>query len=147
MYAPNAPDPFSALFCKELLDSYGFSIHYFIDRDGVIFLSVPENFAAWHAGDRVDPPAKMPFLDDCRTGINHFSIGIELISDEVSGYTPPQYQALHSLLNTLMRHPLQNLVTHAAISPTRKSDPWNFDWEYFCGLGGNCLEQLRIGKS
>src|SRR6188472_2543976 len=48
------------------------SAHYTIDRDGTVACHVAEEKRAWHAGQ-----SKMK---DGRTGVNDFSIGIELVN-------------------------------------------------------------------
>lgn len=108
---------------------YGVAAHYLIDRDGTIYQTAPEEAIAYHAGQ-----SKMP---DGRTGVNNFSIGIEAINDENGTTTQEQYQALALLVKNLKEKyqiPDENIVTHQAIAPDRKTDPWNFDWNYFKSL-------------
>jgi N-acetylmuramoyl-L-alanine amidase len=143
-------DPFNrerilAIFCD-----YGVSSHYLIERDGQTLLLVPEAMKAWHAGGSI-----MPVGDD-RTGVNDFSLGIELVATSSSGYSPPQYDALVELcLDIEKRHgrPLV-YVGHEDIAGARaverelrpdvKVDPGEqFDWNEFrqrLGLG-------RIGNT
>jgi AmpD protein len=124
MYAPAAPDPFSALTCKETLDTAEVSAHYLIDREGFIYQLVSDEQRAWHAGVSV-----MPGTADTRSGVNDFSIGIELVGSDTSGFTDLQYQALTELTKDLAdRFPIRTVVGHSDIAPDRKTDPWNFDW-------------------
>jgi len=126
MYAGGA-DRFSWEACWAVLDSARVSAHYLITREGSVVGLVPEERRAWHAG-----VSKMPFPFDERENVNHFSIGIELLGDEVSGFTSNQYHSLALLTETIMRrHPITSIVAHSDVSPDRKTDPWQFDWNAF----------------
>jgi N-acetylmuramoyl-L-alanine amidase/AmpD protein len=75
---------------------------------------------AWHAGQ-----ARM---QDGRTHVNNFSIGIELVNrnDGVDPFQASQVQALRRLLQSIMlRHDIRYVVPHheCADPPGRKSDP------------------------
>src|SRR5262245_45314767 len=48
------------------------SAHYTIDRDGTTVSHVSPNYRSWHAGQ--------PKMQDGRTHVNDFSIGIELVN-------------------------------------------------------------------
>jgi len=125
MYNPESADPLDPVSCKQCLDSYGVSAHYLIDTIGRVWNTVAEDKRAWHAG-----PSRMP--TDGREGINHFSIGIELIALRQSGFTDAQYRSLAELTCEIAtRHPLRHILGHGHIAPERKDDPWNFDWERF----------------
>jgi len=101
---------------------YGVAPHYVIDRAGTVWRTVRDRDVAWHAGR-----SRMP---DGRTGVNGFSLGIELMTTKTDSLTEAQYAGLNALLARLCRfHPLRNVVTHARIAPDRKDDPWNFDPE------------------
>jgi N-acetyl-anhydromuramyl-L-alanine amidase AmpD len=103
---------------------YGVSPHYLIDREGTIFRLVKEENIAYHAGG-----GKMP---DNRTNINSFSIGIELINTKTVGPNEAQYSSLVELVKALeMKYGIKNILGHSEISPERKTDPWNFDWQKF----------------
>ncbi len=129
MWAPGAPDPFSVETCKLALDASEVSAHYLIGRTGDVWRCVAEERRAWHAG-----VSRMPFADDTREAVNHFSIGIELIASSDSGCTEEQYGALVMLIGDLAkRHPIRNVVGHNHIAPDRKSDPWSFDWARVIG--------------
>jgi len=84
-------DPYNLGQLLKIFCDYGVSSHYLIDRDGEIYNLVPEEMKAWHAG-----PSIMPEPDN-RTGVNEFSIGIELSATERSGFTEAQYGALRWL--------------------------------------------------
>ncbi|MFA5767838.1 MAG: N-acetylmuramoyl-L-alanine amidase, partial [Candidatus Paceibacterota bacterium] len=107
-------------------EMYQVAAHYLINRDGTIYQTAPEEAVAYHAGQ-----SQMP---DGRIGVNNFSIGIELINSEEDNPTEFQYQSLASLVNYLRKSylvPDENILGHNDIAPERKTDPWNFDWEYF----------------
>jgi len=121
------------IFCD-----YGVSSHYLINRRGKILRLVPEDKKAWHSG-----PSIMPDPDN-RTGVNEFSIGIELAGTEQSGFTNSQYDALCKLcLNIEMRRSIKiHYVGHDQIAGERavtkglrkvaKTDPGLlFEWDYF----------------
>jgi N-acetyl-anhydromuramyl-L-alanine amidase AmpD len=129
MYARDFPECFDVQLCANLLEQAEVSAHYLIGRDGEVLATVPEESRAWHAGVSL-----MPQRSDQRTGVNHFSIGIELIGSEISGFTDKQYEVLVSLLSELFgRHPITSVVSHSDIAPDRKTDPWCFDWQRLRG--------------
>jgi len=84
-------DPYNLGRLLKIFCGYGVSSHYLITREGDVYCLVPEEMKAWHAG-----PSIMPAPDN-RTGVNEFSIGIELAATESSGFTGAQYEALNSL--------------------------------------------------
>lgn len=103
---------------------YGVSPHYLIDRNGTIFRLVKEENIAYHAGG-----GEMP---DGRTNINSFSIGIELINTKTIGPNETQYSSLVELVKSLkLKYEIKNILGHSKISPERKTDPWNFNWQEF----------------
>lgn len=104
------------------------SSHYTIDRDGTIACHVPEEKKAWHAGE-----SRMP---DGRTGVNAFSIGIELVNlnDGYDPYPESQILALKMLLASITRrHPIRFILPHYEVAhpPGRKSDPKGLDTSIF----------------
>ncbi len=103
---------------------YGVSPHYLIDRNGTIFKLVKDENIAYHAGG-----GKMP---DGRTGINNFSIGVELINTKTICPNEAQYSSLVGLVKSLKsKYGIKNILGHSEISIERKTDPWNFDWKKF----------------
>lgn len=103
-------------------EQYGVGAHYLIDRTGTVLRLVEEANIAYHAGS-----SKMP---DGRKNVNDFSIGIEIIATEESGYTDKQYSAVNSLIADIKtRHKIKSVVGHGDIAPGRKTDPWKFDWK------------------
>jgi len=106
----------------------GVSAHYTIDRDGTIYKHVDETERAFHAG-----VSEMP---DGRTGVNDFSIGIELVNlnDGLDPYPEAQVAALQALLADIRtRHAIRHVVSHAEIARPlgRKTDPYGLDMAAF----------------
>src|SRR5262245_50201900 len=100
------------------------SSHYTIDRDGTIISHVPEDARAWHAG--------VSRMEDGRTNVNDFSVGIELVNrnDGFDPFPEQQIQALRDLLKDIIaRRPIRHIIPHYACAepPGRKSDPVGFD--------------------
>lgn len=140
MYNPDAEDCFSVQACTALLKERGVSAHYVIDVDGTIYLLVEEENKAWHAG-----VSRMPHPADGREGVNAFSIGIELIGNEVEPFTDAQYEQLAALTSDITsRHPIKNIYGHVHIAPDRKTDPWGFDWVHFRSLLSELCTQHEI---
>jgi len=102
------------------------SAHYVVDRDGSVVQMVDERFAAWHAG--------VSELDG-RTGVNAFSVGVELVNrnDGVDPYPDAQMATLARIITDLRQRwtiPDDHIVSHEAIARPvgRKSDPKGFDF-------------------
>jgi N-acetyl-anhydromuramyl-L-alanine amidase AmpD len=100
------------------------SSHYTIDRDGTVISHVSEDQRAWHAG--------VSRMEDGRSDVNDFSIGIELVNrnDGSDPFPNEQLQALRHLLKGITaRHPILHIIPHYACAhpPGRKSDPTGFD--------------------
>jgi N-acetyl-anhydromuramyl-L-alanine amidase AmpD len=101
------------------------SAHFVVDRDGRIVQMVPVQDRAWHAG-----ASQL----DGRSGVNDFSIGIEMVNvdDGIQPYPEQQYRSVARiirLLRTAYSIPNDRIVTHAriALPPGRKPDPRGFD--------------------
>lgn len=106
----------------EEYEQYGVGAHYLIDRSGAVLRLVEEANIAYHAGS-----SKMP---DGRKNVNDFSIGIEIIATEDSGYTEKQYAAVNALIADIKtRRTIKYVLGHGDIAPGRKTDPWKFDWK------------------
>jgi len=100
---------------------YSVAPHFLIDRKGNVYRLVDEKNIAYHAGT-----SKMP---DGRTGVNNFSIGIEMINTKEDAYTNKQYSGLNDLIDYLEdKHKIKYVLGHQDIAPDRKTDPWNFSW-------------------
>lgn len=102
--------------------SYGVSPHYIISWTGKIYRLVADKNIAYHAGE-----SKVP---DGRTGVNNFSLGIEIVNTKSEKPNEAQYDALKNLLAYLEReYKIKYVLGHSDIAPGRKDDPWNFDFE------------------
>ena len=109
--------------------SFGVSPHYLISQEGIVYRLVKDKDIAYHAG--------ASSMLDGRTNVSLFSIGIDLIYLNTASPTDAQYQALAQLvteLNSEYAIPSKNILGHQDVSPTRKTDPWNFDWDFFNSL-------------
>lgn len=114
-------NPFSISGIIQEYKDYGVSAHYLIDRDGTIYQLVREKDIAYHAG--------VSSVPDGRTGVNAFSIGIELVNTKTDKLTTAQYSMLKNLISELKnRYSIKYVLGHNQIAPERKDDPWNFDW-------------------
>jgi N-acetylmuramoyl-L-alanine amidase len=121
-YNSKGGDVYSVKEVIAIYRSYNVSAHYLIDRAGTIYRLVPEGYTSYHAGKSVMP--------DGRTGVNHFSIGIELLNKRGDTFTEAQYQSLRQLIVSVKhRHAIRHIVGHGAVAELRRSDPWNFDWK------------------
>lgn len=115
-------DPYSFSGILNEYKGIGVSPHYLIDREGKIYRLVEDKNIAYHAGE-----SKMP---DGRTGVNNFSIGIELMNTKTDKFTDKQYISLKYLIGYLKgKYDIKNILGHDDIAPGRKDDPWNFDWD------------------
>lgn len=137
---------------KEALDrlsnpSSNVSAHYLIDEQGTTYALVDPNMRAWHAGVSGWRG---------RTGINAYSIGIELSNPGHScGYRPfpdKQIAALVMLSKDLIKqyNILPRMVVgHSDIAPTRKKDPGElFPWMLLGNNGiGLCPEASHINMA
>lgn len=117
-------DPYSVPAIIAIYTRLGVSSHYIIDRDGVIYQLVPDADVSYHCG-----VSRMPDPDG-RTGVNAFSIGIELVGSVTDRFTEPQYVSLQELIVHLkQRYPISHVVGHGEVAPDRRTDPWNLDWQ------------------
>jgi AmpD protein len=124
---PGNPFDFDAII--QIFCDYAVSSHYCITREGELFRLVNESDKAWHCGKSIMP------WPDMREGVNDFSIGIELVATEDSGYTDTQYAALIALCNDIEKRYLRyfNILGHEHVAgeravrmgvrDDRKSDP------------------------
>lgn len=91
------------------------SAHLHISRDGVVTQLAPFNFICWHAGQ-----SKWNGL----TGLNNYSIGIELQNTGKQDYTPVQIETALAISRALVdAYTLEDVLGHSDISPGRKIDP------------------------
>jgi N-acetyl-anhydromuramyl-L-alanine amidase AmpD len=119
------------IFCSKVV-----SCHYLIQRDGQVFLLVPEDKKAWHCGGSIMPEP------DRRTGVNDFSVGIELVATHDSGFTRGQYASCAAMCADIEKRAGRKCTRlgHQDIAGVEalkrglrsdiKVDPGpNFDWE------------------
>lgn len=100
---------------------YEVAAHYIIGRNGKTYRLVADSDIAYHAGQ-----SKMP---DGRTGVNEFSIGIEMVNNKSDKMTADQYVALNSLIADLKdKYGIKYILGHSDIAPGRKDDPWGMEW-------------------
>ncbi|MBI5707937.1 MAG: N-acetylmuramoyl-L-alanine amidase [Armatimonadetes bacterium] len=109
------------------------SSHYTIGKDGSILQHVSTFSRAWHAGVSKDIEG--------RTGVNAFSIGIEIVNagDGVDKFTEEQIKVVGYLIGAMrFRFPTLKYITsheYIAMPPGRKPDPKGFPWERLQYLG------------
>jgi len=121
-YDALGPEPYDLDGLLAEYRAYGVAPHYVIDRAGTVWRTVRDRDVAWHAGR-----SRMP---DGRTGVNGFSLGIEMMTTQTDSLTAAQYAGLNALLAQLgRRYPIRHVLSHARIAPGRKDDPWNFDFK------------------
>jgi N-acetyl-anhydromuramyl-L-alanine amidase AmpD len=121
-YNKRDADSYSVAKLIKIYEDYNVSPHYLIDREGKIYQLFPDSYTAYHAG-----VSRMP---DGRTGVNRFSLGIEIMNNGKDDYTEAQYQSVRGLVQVLkQRHAIKHVVGHGQIAPERRSDPWNFNWK------------------
>lgn len=107
------------------------SIHYLVQRDGLIYKIIDDTKRAWHVGK-----SKMP---DGETDGNSASIGIEIEHLNEPDFTEKQLQSVAELVNAKMQeHRIsgEHVVSHASVAlplagqpgGPRKIDPVHFDW-------------------
>lgn len=99
------------------------SAHYLIGRDGALYQLVAEDRRAWHAG-----PGAWGTISD----VNSASIGIELDNNGTDPYPTAQIDSLLRLLADICKRngiPREQVIAHADMAPTRKTDPGaQFPW-------------------
>lgn len=114
------------------------SYHWFVGRDGTVYLVVPEEERAWHAG-------KSDWLGaTVGSSVNHTSVGVCLANsgpgDPPEEYRDIQYQRAGELIARIMARygiTLDKIRGHFEVSPKRKTDPWDHhDWRTLYGWIG-----------
>ena len=113
----------------EALRGLQVSAHFVLRRDGRAVQFVSADQRAWHAG-----VSQWRGREHC----NDFSLGIELEGLEGEASEPPQYIALTTLLQALVRrYPLREIAGHEQVAPGRKHDPGaGFDWRALAAMPG-----------
>lgn len=142
-------DPFNHSLLRGIFTDYELSVHYIIDRDGVVRCYIPEELVAYHAGAGTwaDDPKYTNRLNDYAIGIEIMAIGSQSdmaqylspsayrkLKPEDIGFTDAQYEALKVLVQDICQRndiPMdrQHIIGHEEYSPA-KTDPGElFDWE------------------
>ncbi|WP_172371506.1 N-acetylmuramoyl-L-alanine amidase [Sporosarcina jiandibaonis] len=148
--AQKPEDPYNPNDIRETFVDYGISAHYMIGREGEIYLLVPENRIAHHAGE-----GDLKDFPHYKDQLNKYSIGIEMLAigtkEEMNsmvpaniydsipglhiGFTEAQYQSLRRLVNDIVnRNPAikkdrAHIIGHDEYAPSRKTDPGSlFSW-------------------
>ncbi|NLD99696.1 MAG: hypothetical protein GX640_07465 [Fibrobacter sp.] len=145
----DSKEPFKLDSILNIFPEYGVSSHYLITRRGKIMMLVPEEHKAWHCGGSIMPEP------DNRKAVNDFSIGIELMATETSGFTAAQYASLAALCSDIEKRYKRKFtyVGHDMIAGGRavelglrttvKVDPGpEFKWEQFYDL----MKKNRVQK-
>nr|WP_315145624.1 N-acetylmuramoyl-L-alanine amidase [uncultured Flavobacterium sp.] len=100
------------------------SSHYVIADDGRVVQMVNDYLRAWHGGNAIWGR---------NTDINSTSIGIELDNNGFEPFSDKQITSLLALLTKLKKDyniPVQNIIGHSDIAPSRKTDPSKlFPWK------------------
>jgi len=146
----NRINPYILTDIERIFRSYGVSAHYIIDRDGTIYLAVPESRTAFHAG-----AGTLADFPEYENNLNQHSIGIELLGigtqEEMTlylttseydaldpaliGFTDEQYDALNWLLHDILdRHPAikpnrAHIIGHSEYAPGKIDPGALFEWE------------------
>lgn len=96
----------------------GVSYHYLVGRDGTVYELVDPKEQAWHAGQSEWKGRKY---------CNAYSIGVAWSNrhDGAEPLTAAQLRSMRDLIDWLVeRYPsVTEVVTHAMVSPGRKTDP------------------------
>ncbi len=129
--------PFDLNEILRIFIDFGVSSHYLITREGYIYNLVPEDKKAWHCGGSIMPES------DSREGVNRFSIGIEFVATQSSGFTEEQYDSGAFLCSEIERRRGRlKYAGHEDVAGSRavsmglrkdvKADPGPlFDWSGF----------------
>ena len=110
------------------------SAHYVVEEDGTVFVLVPEERRAWHAGKS---------FWGGETDINGCSVGVEIVNPgHEFGYRPfPDAQiaaviALNADIRSRWIVPDARILGHADVAPDRKEDPGElFPWQRLAEAG------------
>ena len=114
-------DPYNYAQVLQEWKSYGVAPHYAIDRAGAIHQLVSDQYIAYHAGESRTP--------DGRSGVNAFSIGIEVVNTQEGKFSDAEYGALNSLIANLKgKYKIKYVLGHDEIASGRKTDPWGIEW-------------------
>ena len=142
-------NPYDLEKIRKIFENNEISIHYIIDRDGVVYCYIPETHSAWHAG------AGTYGKDEKYTNsMNRYSIGIELIAlgskndmsqyltsyeydlidYSLAGFTDEQYTSLKKLVDDICERnnipfDREHIIGHSEYN-SNKADPGElFEWD------------------
>lgn len=117
------------------------SSHYVLDTDGQVYIFVPEEKRAWHAGVSYFDGVGYNLTTRKRIygDMNSASIGIEIVNPgydkvvtDLKVYTKPQIKSLRILVSNIVERyniPPKYVLGHSDIAPNRKFDPgFYFPW-------------------
>ncbi len=113
----------------ELYHNFGVSAHFIIDTDGIVYLLIPVEFMAFHAGtssfknlNKIGIPN---YGIEQVKSLNPVTIGVEILTPDGNIVTYTQEQSLQILIDNLLEiYPnIKNIISHSTIAPTRKLDP------------------------
>jgi N-acetyl-anhydromuramyl-L-alanine amidase AmpD len=142
-------DPYNMETVRSIFEDYQLSVHYIIDRDGVVSCYVPEDRVAWHAGKGTwnEDEKYTDKLNEYAIGIELVAIGSEndmaqyltseeydLLDDSLKGFTDAQYDSLSKLVEDICSRnnipfDRDHVIGHEEYSPA-KTDPGElFDWD------------------
>lgn len=148
-------NPYEYAMNRQIFVDNEVSIHYLVDREGAVYCFIPEDRAAWHAGEGT-------FANDPKytNKMNFHSIGIEImgigsyddmaeymdeeaydaLDPELIGFTDAQYETLRLLIADICQRydiPMDraHVIGHSDFAPD-KTDPGELlDWERLLGSG------------
>lgn len=101
----------------------GVSCHYVVDVDGTIYQLADDKKCTRHAGVSTYQG---------KTGLNLYSIGIEVVSDGHT-FTDQQRDAVRELIKSLMQTykiPSSKIIRHKDVAPGRKRDIGDNFWNH-----------------
>jgi len=118
------------------------SAHYVISDDGTVVQMLNDYLRAWHGGNASWGK---------NTDINSASIGIELDNNGFEPFSEAQINSLVALLTRLKKDyniPINNIIAHSDIAPSRKSDPSAFfPWKNLAALGFGLWPENQLEKA
>lgn len=112
---------------------------------------IPEARTAWHVRNDKSDPA----VNEGKTRVNHWSLGVEIVNTQANGSTDPFSDWQVRMTADIVRYcwakypNLKHVVAHAVLDPDRRTDPGShFPWQTFKELvlsaGGNELAIPRL---
>ncbi|QED22928.1 N-acetylmuramoyl-L-alanine amidase AmiD precursor [Candidatus Deianiraea vastatrix] len=108
---------------------YGVSAHFIIDVDGKIFLLVPIELCAFHAGNsffgKLNNIGIHGYGIETINSLNPISIGIEFLTPNHHIISDKQIAAYEKIVENLKKEypKIENILCHSTIATDRKNDP------------------------